>query len=121
MGYIAILATILFTVYGQIIIKWRMDVFHSLPSDLFHKVLYLVKLIFDPFIFSGFFAAFCASICWMYVLTKFQLSYAYPFTTITFVLVIVSSIILFKEPLTLYKIVGVVLISLGILSISRSI
>lgn len=121
MGYIAILGMILFTVYGQLIIKWRMDGVPTLPPELIQKFFCLIKLVFDPFILSGFFSAFLASLCWMYVLTKFQLSYAYPFTTITFVLVIVSSILLFKEPLTLYKLIGVILISLGIFFIGRSV
>ncbi len=54
-------------------------------------------------------------------MTKLELSYAYPFVGLTFVLVLVFSVVLFKEPLTLYKIIGVGFIAIGIIISSRSI
>lgn len=61
MGYFYIFGTIFFTVYGQLILKWRINYVGSLPDGLYDKIIFLVKLLFDPWIFSGFFAAFVAS------------------------------------------------------------
>ena len=121
MGYFYILGTILFTVYGQLILKWRISTFGSLPIDFIDKVFFLLKLLFDPFIFSGFASAFIASFFWMATMTKFELSYAYPFMSGAFVLVFLFSIFLFHESITFYKIAGLLLIILGIFISSRSI
>ena len=59
--------------------------------------------------------AFIASLCWMAAMTKFELSYAYPFTSLSFILVLILSGLFFHEPITIYKIIGSVLIVSGII------
>lgn len=122
MGYFYILGTIFFTVYGQLILKWRMSIVGvSLPNDLLDKIQYLFKLVFDPFIFSGFASAFIASFFWMAAMTKFELSYAYPFMSGAFVFVFILSILFFDEVVTWQKILGLTFIIIGIYISSRSI
>lgn len=120
MGYLYIVGTILFTVYGQLILKWRIATYGALPDGVYEKVLFLFKLLFDPFIFSGFFSAFIASFFWMAAMTKFDVSYAYPFMSGAFILVFLLSVLLFNEPITWQKIVGLLLITLGIVITSWS-
>jgi len=119
-GYFYIFATIFFTVYGQLILKWRMNSIGSLPENIIDKIVFLSKLLLDPWIFSGFFAAFIASFFWMATMTKFDISYAYPFMSAAFVLVFFFSVLLFHEPITWQKIIGLGLIILGIIITSRS-
>ncbi len=121
MGYLYIFATIAFTVYGQIILKWRINGVGALPDGIWEKIIFLFKLLFDPWIFSGFLAAFIASFFWMATMTKFDISFAYPFMSGAFVLVFLFSIFLFHEPVTWQKIVGLLLIVSGILLTSRSV
>jgi len=80
-----------------------------------------LKLLFDPFIFSGFASAFVASLFWMAALSKFELSFAYPFMSLSFVLVFGISVLLFNDAVTMSKIVGLVFIVLGIFISSRSV
>jgi hypothetical protein len=50
--YLYILGTLIFTVYGQIVLKWRMTNLQVvLPEGALDKVIYLVRLMLDPFIF----------------------------------------------------------------------
>lgn len=121
MGYFYIAGTVLFTVYGQLILKWRMNDIGVLPEPAAEKVVFLVKLVFDPYIFSGFVAAFVASLFWMAAMSKFDVSYAYPFMSAAFVLVFMLSVFLFNEPLSLQKVLGLVLIVAGIVVTSRSV
>ncbi len=121
MGYFYIFATIFFTVYGQIILKWRINDVGSLPEGLTDKIVFLFKLLFDPWIFSGFFAAFIASFFWMATMTKFDISFAYPFMSGAFVLVFLLSVFLFQEAITWQKIFGLLFIITGIIITSRSI
>lgn len=111
--YLYILATIGMTVYGQIILKWRIAGYGSLPSGLWEKLRFLVGLLVDPLIFSGFAAAFIASLAWMAAMTKFDLNHAYPFMSLNFVLVLVMSAWLLHEPVSLFKVLGVLLIVAG--------
>ncbi|SEH05457.1 4-amino-4-deoxy-L-arabinose-phosphoundecaprenol flippase subunit ArnF [Candidatus Venteria ishoeyi] len=52
-------------------------------------------------------------------MTKFELSYAYPFMSASFVLVFLISVILFQESITMYKVIGLGLIIIGIFVSSR--
>lgn len=115
MGYSYVLGTIIFTVYGQIAIKWRVSMYGDLPEPMVAKILFLLKMLNDPIILSGFFAAFLAALCWMAAMTKLDLSHAYPFMSLSFVLVLVLSGLVFNEPVTSYKIVGLIFIVIGII------
>lgn len=119
-GYLYIAGCVLFTVYGQLILKWRMNMQEPLPAGLSEKIIQLVKLvIFDPFILSGFVSAFAASLFWMAAMTKFSLSFSYPFMSSAFVIVMFFSVFLFGEALNIYKIAGTGLIVAGIVVLSQ--
>lgn len=111
--YIYIFATVFFTVYGQLILKWRIGQLGMLPSGTRDKFTFLLSLLVDPTIFSGFVAAFLASLAWMAAMTKFDLSHAYPFMSLNFVAVFLLSSWFLSEPLTLQKSVGIGFIVLG--------
>lgn len=119
LDYIYIALTIGFTVYGQLILKWRIRDFGALPMDTVDKLKFLISLLFDPAVFSGFVAAFFASLAWMAAMTKFELSHAYPFMSLNFVVVLLLSGWLLSEAISLPKVVGVVLIVIGTVVASR--
>ncbi|MDR3088443.1 MAG: hypothetical protein LBU39_01320 [Desulfobulbaceae bacterium] len=111
--YLYIAATIIFTVYGQLILKWRIAHYGAMPDGVLEKLKFLVSLLFDPAIFSGFAAAFLASLAWMAAMTKFDLNHAYPFMSLNFAVVLMLSAWLLSEPLTAQKALGLGLIMLG--------
>jgi multidrug transporter EmrE-like cation transporter len=119
LDYLYIFATIAFTVYGQLILKFRIANHGALPTDAADKLRFLLSLLLDPGILSGLFAGFAASVAWMAAMTKFELSYAYPFMSLNFVVVLVLSGWLFSEPITVHKVVGVALIVLGTMVAAR--
>jgi len=110
-GYIA--ATIGLTVYGQLVLKWRIQDFGAMPADFPGKAKFLLLLLLDPAILSGFVAAFLAALAWMAAMTRFELGHAYSLMSLTFVLVLLLSAWLLNEPLTGAKIAGVLLIVTG--------
>ena len=97
MGYLLIFGTILFTVYGQIIIKWQVTNAGDFPVDLTGKLWFLLRLAINPWVISSLCGAFLAFICWMAAMTKFDLSYAYPFVSLSFVMVLILSSIFFHD------------------------
>ena len=118
-GFAYVLGSVLFTVYGQIIVKWQVSKAGALPASLSQRIPFLLGLIFNPWIMSGILAGFFALLCWLAAMTKFELSYAYPFMSLAFVFVLILSAVLFNEPLTVAKILGVLLIIAGIVVGSR--
>jgi multidrug transporter EmrE-like cation transporter len=119
-GYFYIFGTIAFTVYGQLVLKWRIAQYGELPPQLSEKFIFLAKLFLDPFLVSGLASAFIASIFWLMAMTKFEISYAYPFMSLAFVFVLIFSVFVFKETLNLYKVFGLAFIVLGIVITSRA-
>lgn len=112
--YLYVAGTIFFTVYGQIILKWRLSKIKViLPEGFPDKAIYLTKLVFDPFIFSGFISAFVASLFWMAAMTKLEITIAYPFMTLAPTLVFIIGILFLGETFTIGKLVGLVLIIMG--------
>jgi drug/metabolite transporter (DMT)-like permease len=114
-----IVSTVLFTVYGQLILKWRIAQLGALPSGGGEKVKFLLVLLLDPVILSGFVAAFLAALSWMAAMTKYQLSFAYPFMSLNFVLVLALSGWLLNETVTVARIIGVFLIVVGTVVAAR--
>lgn len=113
MSYWYIALTVVFTVYGQLILKWAIGRHASFAAEG-DKSLFVLKLLLDPWIISGFAAAFLASLAWMAAVSKLDLSHAYPFMSLNFVIVVFLSGWLFGEPLTAMKLAGLGLIVAGI-------
>ena len=116
MAYSYIAGTILFTVYGQIILKWRLTQLNFELSDgIQAKALQLLKVLFDPFILSGFASAFIASLFWMAAMSKMEITKAYPFMSLSPALVFVVGVFFLNESFSWGKIIGLFLITLGVL------
>ena len=115
-GYLYIFGTILFTVFGQILLKWRLSMLHfTLPDTMLSdKLLTLIKLVFDPFIYVGFISAFIASLFWMAAMTKFEITYAYPFMSLSPAIVFLVGVFLLGETFTIGKVLGLIIIAIGI-------
>lgn len=115
LSYALVASTILFTVYGQIAIKWQVLQAGALPDGLVGKVVFVLKLLLNPWIISAFVAAFLAAVCWIGAMTKLELSQAYPFMALNFILVTLLAGWLFAEPVTWPKIAGLALIVVGLI------
>jgi len=115
-GYLYVLGTLIFTVYGQMILKWRMNSLGQLPEGYINKFQFLIRSVFDPFIFTGFLSAFIASLFWMAAMTKFEITKVYPFMSLAPALVFVLGIVFWGEAFTWGKLIGLVLIIIGLIA-----
>lgn len=113
MNYIYIFGTIAFTIYGQIILKWRLNQLGELPEDLMGKFSFLFNALLDPYIISGFASAFIASIFWMGAMTKFEITVAYPFMSLAPAIVFLIGVLFLGEAFTWGKVIGLLLIVIG--------
>jgi len=118
-GHLYVLLTILLTVYGQLVLKWHISQAGPLPIALVDKIIFLLQQFGNVWILSGFAAAFVAALCWMAAMTRFELSYAYPLMSLSFVLVLALSAAFFHDAITASKVIGIALIVAGIIIGSR--
>ncbi len=114
MGYLYIALTIAGTVYGQLIMKYEMNATSVLLKD-YSTADFYIHFLARPLVLSGFASAFLAALFWIAALSQFELSYAYPFMSLSFVLVGAFSITFFGESLNLAKVMGVLAICLGLM------
>lgn len=121
MGYFYIFLTVVFTVYGQLILKQQVNTLSAMPSGMELIPFYIKFILTRPLVLSGFISAVFASVAWIGAISKFELSYAYPFMSLNFVVVVVLSLIFFGENINLYKIVGLFMICFGVLIVSKGV
>jgi len=113
-SYFFVALTVLFTVLGQIAIKWAVVQSGQLPSGLYEKTAFVGKMLLNGWVIFGLASAFIASVTWILAMTRLPLSHAYPFVATSFILILVLSNLVFSEPITPLKLAGVTLIFFGI-------
>jgi len=116
-GYIA--STIAFTVYSQLVLRWQAARLGHAPEAFLQKVAFVLPLFLNPWVISALVATFLAGLSWMLAMTRFQLSYAFPFASLSYVLIMFSAFALFGEPATGAKIIGTLLVVAGLVVIAR--
>jgi drug/metabolite transporter (DMT)-like permease len=111
--------TIVFTVYSQLILRWQVSEAGSAPADNLEKINYIFKLLLRPWVITGIVSTFMAGISWMLTMTKYEISYAYPFVSLNYIFILLFGIIMFNESMSFYKLVGSVLVVIGIVIIGK--
>jgi drug/metabolite transporter (DMT)-like permease len=75
----------------------------------------LLKLVLNPFVFTGLVFYVISTILWLIALSKTNLSFVYPFASLVFVLVMLSARFVFLEPVPTIRYVGIAVICVGFL------
>lgn len=110
-----ILISVCLNAIAQILLK------KGASSLNFDRGLYLlVECLKNFYLWSGFLCYGLSILIWIYVLSKMNVSLAYPFLSFGFVVSIFLANIFFGEPITFYKIFGITLICLGLVVLSLS-
>jgi multidrug transporter EmrE-like cation transporter len=118
-NHIYILATIVFTVFSQLVMRWQVSSAGSLPETFSGKLGFIANLFLNPWVLISILATFLAGVSWMLAMTKFEISYAYPWIALNFVLMMFFGWLFFSELITLTKAIGTLLVVIGIVVISR--
>jgi drug/metabolite transporter (DMT)-like permease len=114
-----IISTVLFTVYSQLIMRWQVSLAGKLPQDFSGKVQFIGSLLLNPWVLSGVVATFLAGVSWMLAMSKFEVSYVFPYISLNYVLILFASFFIFNESLTIAKLIGTLVVVLGLIVIAR--
>jgi multidrug transporter EmrE-like cation transporter len=113
-AFLFVFATILFTVIGQILIKWQAMQSGSFPADWHGRMIFFFHLVLNRWIILGLLSAVVAAFSWIIAMTRLPLSVAYPIVALTYPLVFILGWLLFDETLSYWRIFGIILIILGV-------
>lgn len=120
MNYIGfILFTVLTNAVAQLLLKQGML---SMGSGAFagdNIVLRIVQIVFNPWVFAGLVTFVVSMASHLYVLSKVELSFAYPFLSLAYVAVAVFAYFLFREDLNMWRILGIGFICVGTVLIAQ--
>ncbi len=114
---VAILCTFLMA-SGQIAIKMGLTKIGGFLGK--SGIQSIVHAITNPLILLGIFLYLVASITWLWVLSNKPLSYIYPVLALTYAFALIGSSMVLHEHISLWRWIGVAVISAGIFLISRS-
>lgn len=119
LAWMCVGGTVAFTIYGQVILKWRVRGV-ALPGPFAEKLWAILGMLADPWVLSGFLSAFVASLFWIAAMTRLPLNLAYPFTSMSFVLIVLFGTLFLHEPLTVSRFIGVLVVTAGLILLSRA-
>ena len=120
LNHFYLLLSIILGVGSQLIIKWKMSAFSFDDYETWQEKFSLAfSMLLNPYIIIALVLTLLAGVTWMIAMTKFEISYAYPFTLLALVLVTIFSVIFFGESINIYKLIGIVFIIFGIIVISK--
>ena len=117
---IYILISVLGGAIGQILLKRGMGSLGPLtlsPSQIW-SVLW--RMITNPYVVIGLGIYVLSTVFWLAALSRVDLSFAYPFASLSYIIMLIASWSLFKEEITLLRLIGTLVIGVGVLIISRS-
>lgn len=118
--HIYIASTIIFTVSSQLLMRWQVSRAGALPGDFMGKVQFVAQLFLNPWILASIMATLFAGISWMLTMSRFEISYAYPWVGLNFVLMLLLGVLLFGEAFSVAKLLGTILVIAGIVVIARN-
>lgn len=114
---------ILFTVFtnaaAQIMLKYGMLKIGDLSTLSDNLLLKALQIVFTPFVFFGLCTFVISMASHLYVLSKVELSFAYPFLSLAYVAVAIYAYFGFHEDLNAMRIIGIGLICAGTLFIAQ--
>jgi drug/metabolite transporter (DMT)-like permease len=119
LDHLYIFAMVFLTAYSQVVMRWQVGHAGNLPVGLPGKIQFVIGLLLNPWVISGIIATFFAGVSWMLALTKFQISYAYPFTSLVYMLVLASGVVFFRDGVNAGRLVGTAVVMAGVLIIAR--
>lgn len=109
---------IIINVAGQLLMKMGMNALKPLYfQDRISKEF--IRIFSNKYVIFGIITYIIGTFFWLYVLSKMELSISYPMLSLSYILIAVVSWIFLGESMSLNKIFGIVIISIGIYILNR--
>ena len=114
-----ILFTVLTNAAAQVMLKQGMITLGPISFDGVNPILRILQIVFSPWIFLGLATFVISMASHLYVLSKVELSFAYPFLSLAYVAVAIFAYFVFREDLNAWRIAGIAFICVGTVLIAQ--
>jgi len=120
LAVIYILISVLAGALGQILLKKGMGSMGPLTLSLDQVGGIIWRIATNPYVVIGLLIYVCGTLFWLVALSRVDLSFAYPFASLSYVVMLAASYFLFHEDINSMRLLGTGVICLGVILISRS-
>lgn len=118
MNMLIIICSVLLNAFAQLLIRKGMLTIGKLSFTNF--VENLLPIITNFWLWGAIVSFAGSIILWTIALSRCEVSYAYPFNAIGYVIVAILGYVLFDEHINLVRIIGIIVICIGVIIISKS-
>jgi uncharacterized membrane protein len=112
---IIIVISVIFAALGQV--SWKLGMNQAGQLAAFNAAS-LSSVLLNPYVLLGFLMYGLSTIFWLIALSKKDLSFVYPFISLTYILVLLMSSLVLKESIGINRLVGTLIILAGIIIIT---
>jgi len=107
-------------VAGQLLLKVGMSQLGALEISIAAIPSLITRIILSPYIIVGLAIYFGGVFFWLLALNRADLSYVYPFASLSYVLITLASWLLLHEAVPPLRWIGLVVICIGVMLVARS-
>ncbi|HWK64464.1 MAG TPA: EamA family transporter [Rhizobiaceae bacterium] len=120
MKYIVfILFTVMTNAAAQLMLKQGMINLGPISFEGVNPLVKLLQIVFSPWVFAGLLTFVVSMASHLYVLSKVELSFAYPFLSLAYVAVAIFAYFVFREDLNAFRVAGIGFICVGTVLIAQ--
>jgi drug/metabolite transporter (DMT)-like permease len=121
MGIIGlILSSTLLGVFGQTLLKYGMTQLGPQSISVDGALAILMRIAFSPYVIGGLMLYVTGTFFWLVAMSRVQLSYLYPFASLSYVLIMMMAWLVFREQISLLRLAGAVTICIGVMLVAQS-
>jgi drug/metabolite transporter (DMT)-like permease len=119
---IYLLVSILLGATGQVIVKHGLNTLGSISLSLSWTALResFLRIGTNPYVLAGWLIYAGAAVLWLLALSRMDLSYAYPFVSLSYILMLFASWMFLDEAITPMRLLGTAIVCLGVLVVART-
>lgn len=122
LNYILLFFTLIATVGGQTILKFWVKTLYFPKNFSSGEIFSFITLsLINKYTIASVLFTSIWIITWLMVIQRMKLSIAYPFMSLSYVIVFLLSYFVFKENINFYQIIGLFFIILGVIFLSYKI
>lgn len=120
MLFVLILIGVLLNASAQLLLKAGMSQIGHFDFSLANVLPISLKVMANPPIITGLFAYVMSVVVWLLVLSRVQVSFAYPMLSIGYIVNAIAAYYLFGESLSLIRMTGIFIIITGVYLVSQT-
>jgi drug/metabolite transporter (DMT)-like permease len=120
MAYLLILIPVATVAASHLLLKKGLLIIGQFPQSFSELIPFFLKTFTNIYVISAVVLTIPTALVWILAISRTQLSFAYPFLALSYVLVALFSLLIFKEDVTILRWLGILVICAGVFLVSRS-